>query len=499
MLVVLSAALALISLDNTIVNVALPTLQEDLGATTAQLQWVVDAYSVLFAGSLLLAGSLGDRFGRRRMLIIGLVVFIVASISAVLARDANALTFSRALMGIGGAFIMPSTLSILVQVFTDRTERARAIGIWAAVAGVGVALGPILGGFLLEHFSWHAIFWVNPPVSAAVLVAALILVPESKDPSRPTLDPLGAALSSLGLIALVVTVIELPDAGLSALTVGSAGAAVLLLVAFVWWERRAARPILPMELFGQRLFTASIVTVGLVYFALMGAMFFLPQFLQLVQGMTPLESGIAILPGAGGLLIASLFSPGVAERIGARKTVVLGLSLVTVSMACFTMLRTDTPYAFIGLILGGIGLGLGLTLPQATNGVLASVPSERAGMGSAVNDAMGELGGSFGVAILGATMSITYRQNIEQAITEAGGAAQQLPAAALEAARDSLAAATIASGQLPGAVGALFRQVTGHAFVAGMAWALLIGSAVTAAGVLLAWWRFPAHVERVEE
>lgn len=499
MLVVLSAALALISLDNTIVNVALPTLQEDLGATTAQLQWVVDAYSVLFAGSLLLAGSLGDRFGRRRMLIIGLVVFIVASISAVLARDANALTFSRALMGIGGAFIMPSTLSILVQVFSDRTERARAIGIWAAIAGVGVALGPILGGFLLEHFSWHAIFWVNPPISAAMLVAALILVPESKDPSRPTLDPLGAALSSLGLIALVVTVIELPDAGLSALTVGSAGAAVLLLLSFVWWERRAARPILPMELFRQRLFTASIVTVGLVYFALMGAMFFLPQFLQLVQGMTPLESGIAILPGAGGLLIASLFSPGLAERIGARKTVVLGLSLVTVSMACFAILRTDTPYAFIGLILGGIGLGLGLTLPQATNGVLASVPSERAGMGSAVNDAMGELGGSFGVAILGATMSITYRQNIEQAITEAGAAAQQLPAAALEAARDSLAAATIASGQLPGDVGALFRQVTGHAFVAGMAWALLIGSAVTAAGVLLAWWRFPAHVERVEE
>lgn len=498
-LIVLSAALALISLDNTIVNVALPRLQEDLGATTSQLQWVVDAYSVLFAGSLLLAGSLGDRFGRRRTLIIGLVIFILASLSAVVASDANALTISRALMGIGGAFIMPSTLSILVQVFTDRTERARAIGIWAAVAGVGVALGPILGGLLLEHFSWHAIFWVNPPISAAVLVAALIVVPESKDPSRPTLDPLGAALSSLGLIALVVTVIELPDAGLSALTLGSALAAVVLLTTFVWWEKRAARPILPMELFRERLFTASIITVGLVYFALMGAMFFLPQFLQLVQGMTPLESGIAILPGAGGLLIASLFSPGIAERIGARATVVLGLTLVTVSMACFAILRTDTPYWIIGLILGGVGLGLGLTLPQATNGVLASVPSERAGMGSAVNDAMGELGGSFGVAILGATMSITYRQSIDEAIAGAGAAAQQLPAAALDAARESLAAATIASGQLPGAVGAAFRQITGAAFVSGMAWALLLGSAVTAAGVLLAWARFPARVERVEE
>ena len=498
-LVVLSAALALISLDNTIVNVALPTLQEDLDATTSQLQWVVDAYSVLFAGSLLLAGSLGDRFGRRRMLVIGLLIFIVASLSAALAPSATALTISRGVMGIGGAFIMPSTLSILVQVFSDRTERARAIGVWAAVAGVGVALGPILGGFLLEHFSWHAIFWVNPPITAAVLVATLLLVPESKDPSKPALDLVGAALSALGLIALVVTVIELPDEGISTLTLGSAISAVLLLVAFVWWEKRATRPILPMELFSQRLFTASVITVGLVYFALMGAMFFLPQFLQLVVNMTPLESGIALLPGAGGLLIASLFSPAVAERFGARTTVVVGLSLVTVAMASFALVHADTPYGLVGLVLGVVGLGLGLTLPQATNGVLASVPSERAGMGSAVNDAMGELGGSFGVAILGATLSITYRQNIENAIADAGVVAQQLPAGALEAARESLSAATIAAGQLPESVAPIFREVAGQAFVAGMSWALLLGSMVTAAGVLLAWRRFPARVDRVEE
>jgi MFS transporter, DHA2 family, multidrug resistance protein len=498
-LAVLAAALALISLDNTIVNVALPTLQEELRASTAQLQWVVDAYSVLFAGTLLLAGSLGDRFGRRRMLIVGLSIFILASLSAVFAQDANALTLSRALMGIGGAFIMPSTLSILVQVFTDRTERARAIGIWAAVAGVGVALGPIIGGFLLEHFSWHSIFWVNPPVAAAVLVATLLLVPESRDPAKPKLDPLGAALSSLGVVALVVTVIELPDSGLSALTVGAAAVAVVSLTAFVWWEKRAARPILPMELFSSRLFSTSIITVGLVYFALMGAMFFLPQFLQLVQGMSPLESGIAILPGAGGLLVASLFSPGIAERIGTRKTVVLGLSLVTVAMASFALLRTDTSYLFIGIVLGTIGLGLGLTLPQATNGVLAAVPAERAGMGSAVNDAVGELGGSFGVAILGATLSFAYRQNIEEAITTAGAAAQQLPASALDAARESLAAASIQAGQLPDGVGDVFRQVAGQAFVSGMSLALLVGAGITGLGLLIAWRRFPVRVDRVEE
>ena len=197
-LAVLSGALALISLDNTIVNVALPRLQQDLDATTAQLQWVVDAYSVMFAGTLLIAGSLGDRFGRRRMLVMGLAIFTVGSLSAVVAVNATQLTVCRALMGIGGACIMPSTLSVLVQVFPDRTERARAIGIWAAVAGLGVAIGPIIGGLLLEHFDWQAIFLVNPPIALGLLAAVLLLVPESRDPSRPRLDLIGAVLSALG-------------------------------------------------------------------------------------------------------------------------------------------------------------------------------------------------------------------------------------------------------------------------------------------------------------
>ena len=209
-LIVLSAALAIISLDNTIVNVALPRLQEDLSATTSQLQWVIDAYSVIFAGSLLLAGSLGDRFGRRRILLIGLAIFTLGSLLAVTAENAISLTACRAIMGFGGAFIMPSTLSILVQVFRDPKERAQAIGTWAAVAGLGVAIGPIVGGLLLEHFSWHSIFWVNPPIAAAVFVSVLLLVPDSLDTSKPRLDLLGALLSGLGLIALVVTIIEIP-------------------------------------------------------------------------------------------------------------------------------------------------------------------------------------------------------------------------------------------------------------------------------------------------
>lgn len=498
-LAVLSAALAIISLDNTIVNVALPRLQEDLHATTAQLQWVIDAYSVMFAGTLLLAGSLGDRFGRRRMLILGLCIFTAGSVAAVFVGDAMALTMCRALMGVGGAFIMPSTLSILVQVFREPRERAQAIGTWAAVAGLGVAIGPIVGGLLLEHFSWHAIFWVNPPIAILVLIAVVRFVPESRDPQRPRLDLIGAALSGLGLVALVVTIIQLPESGIGVLTVSSGISAVVLLVGFVWWEARAPRPMLPLEFFRQRLFSTSIVIVALVYFALMGAMFFLPQFLQLVQGMTPLQSGLAVLPGAGGLLLASLVSPRLASRFGTRRLVVIGMSIVTLGMIAFSYLSTTTAYAYVGITFGVVGIGLGLTLPQATNGVLASVPTERSGMGSAVNDAMGELGGSFGVAILGATMSITYRQHIEEAITAAGDRITLLPAGAVEAARESLAAASIEVARIPEGVGSIYRQVAGEAFVSGMTWALLLGAVITGAGVVLARLFLPQTVETVEE
>ena len=496
---VLAAALALISLDNTIVNVALPTLQEELGATTAELQWVVDAYSVLFAGTLLLAGSLGDRFGRRRALVIGLIVFGAGSLAAGFATTADMLIACRAVMGIGGAFIMPSTLSILVQVFTDPRARAQAIGIWAAVAGAAVAIGPILGGFLLEVTTWHAIFWVNPPLVVLALIAALILVPESRDPSNPRLDPLGAVLSTVGIVAFVVTVIEVPDQGISPVTILSTVTAVVFLAAFVWWERRAPRPLLPMELFAHRLFTVAIITVALVYGALMGVMFFLPQFLQLVQGDTPLQSGIAMLPAAGGLFLASLFSPRWADRFGTRRIVVSGLVLVVLGLALAAYLTAASSYLHVGGSLGLMGLGLGMVLPQATNAVLASVPRERAGMGSAVNDGVGELGGSLGVAILGSLLSLGYRNEIEAQIQAAGDAISSLPAGVVEAVRESLAAGSLAVAQLPADVATPIREAAGNAFVSGMTTALLVAAAIVGAGALLAWRMFPSRVERVEE
>ena len=499
MLAILGGALALISLDNTIVNVALPSMQESLNASTAELQWVVDAYSVLFAGTLLLAGTLSDRFGRRRSLLAGLVVFAVASFIAGLVDSAPALIACRAVMGIGGAFIMPSTLSILAQVFTDRRERARAIGIWAAVAGAAVGLGPIIGGLLIENFDWRSIFWVNPPLAVIVIVLALVFVPESTDPAKPRLDIVGAIASSVGLIALVVTIIQIPEQGISMLTIASAVIAAGALTGFVIWERRVAHPLLPMSLFGQRLFRVAIICVALVYFALMGVMFFLPQFLQLVQGFSPLESGIAVLPGAMGLLVASLISPALADRFGTRRVVVTGLLAVAVGLALAVPLDVDSAYLHLGLCLTAMGVGLGLVLPQATNGVLASVPRERAGLGSAVNDGMGELGGSLGVAILGAILAAAYRSQIDADIAAAGDALAGVPSSILEAVRESLASASLVIRQVPEVLAEPVRQATASAFVSGMDLALAVGAGIALLGAIIAWRGFPTRVERVEE
>jgi EmrB/QacA subfamily drug resistance transporter len=394
---------------------------------------------------------------------------------------------------------MPSTLSILVQVFTDPRARAQAIGIWAAVAGAAVAIGPILGGFLLEVTSWHAIFWVNPPLVVLAVVATLLLVPESLDPSKPRLDPLGAVLSTVGIVAFVVTVIEVPDQGISTVTILSTVTAIVFLVAFVWWERRAPRPLLPMELFANRLFTVAIITVAIVYGALMGVMFFLPQFLQLVQGDSPLQSGIAMLPAAGGLFLASLFSPRWAERWGTRRIVVLGLVLVVVGLSLAAYLTAGSAYVHVGGSLGLMGLGLGMVLPQATNAVLASVPRERAGMGSAVNDGVGELGGSLGVAILGSLLSLGYRNEIEAQIQAAGDAINTIPAGVVDAVRESLAAGSLAVARLPSDFATPIREAAGNAFVSGMTTALMVAAVIVAAGAFLAWRMFPARVDKVEE
>ena len=491
-LALLAGCLALIALDNTIVNVALPRMQEDLHVSEGELQWIVDSYSLFFAGSLLIAGSLGDRYGRRLALLFGLSVFGLFSLGAGLAPNTDTLMICRALMGIGGAFIMPPTLSILAQVFRDPGERGQAIAIWAAVAGAAVAVGPVLGGFLLEHFDWHSIFLINPVLVIGAIAVTLAVVPESRNPARPRLDPLGATLSTTGLVSLIYAIIQIPEDGLSLGTVGAGLVGIALLVGFVVWELRAPSPMLDMNFFADSLFSTSVFAVAVIYFALFGAMFFVPQFLQLVRGFSPLASGFGVVPLAAGLLVASLLSTRWAAHVGARTVVVTGLLSVTAGMVVAAFITASTPYVVLGIVLALMGAGLGLALPQGTNGIIASVPREKAGSGAAVNDAVGEIGGSLGVAILGAILSTSYHSSINTAIARAGPAAAELPHATLDSIRESLASASVAAGQIEGPAGPAIRATAGVAFTNGMTTALLIGAIVPAVGAIVVRWKFPA-------
>ncbi|HWL32908.1 MAG TPA: DHA2 family efflux MFS transporter permease subunit, partial [Gaiellaceae bacterium] len=329
---VLCLSLLVISLDNTILNVALPTLERDLGASSSQLQWIVDSYMLVFAGLLLTAGALGDRFGRKRALKFGLLVFGLGSTLSAFAGSADALIASRALMGIGGAFIMPSTLSILTATFPAR-ERAKAIGIWAGVSGLGIAIGPLAGGWIVENADWSWIFLVNVPFVIGALVAGRWLIPESLDPSAPRLDVPGFGLSTLGLVALVWAVIEAPSAGWTSPTIlAGFGAAATLLLAFVAWERHTPHPMLDIELFRNRRFSAASGAITLSFFAMFGAIYFLTQYLQLVLGFSALEAGVRILPVAVGIALGGPLSAKLSERIGAKLVVASGLGLVATAM-----------------------------------------------------------------------------------------------------------------------------------------------------------------------
>jgi EmrB/QacA subfamily drug resistance transporter len=490
-LAILGVAIALSSLDATMVNVALPSIQVAFDAPTPLLQWVVDAYAVTFAGTLLLAGALADRYGRRRILVIGLAAFAVADIGAMLSEAIGPLAVCRAIIGVAAAFILPAALGIIIELFPDPHERAAAIGVWAGVTAIGVAIGPVVGGLLVESFAWSAIFAVGPPIAAVTAVLALRYVPESADPDRPRLDVFGAVLSSLGLAALIIFVIEVAEYGIKPLTIGLATAAAVLLGLFGWWQTRVPKPLLSPALFAARAFNVSLIVVALVYLTLMGTLFFLPQFLQLVHGMSPLVSGLALLPGALTQLVASLLSPRLAERIGVRNTIVSGLVVVLAGFLLFSTVALQTPYAVVAVCFALIGTGLGLVLPEATHGAMSLVPHEHSGVGAAVNDAVGDIGGTVGVATLGAVMAATYHANIEAAIEEAGAAASSLPPDALEALRSSLSAATIAAQQLPAEYAVAFREIAGHAYVSGMGWALSLGAGITVAGIAIAWFGFP--------
>jgi EmrB/QacA subfamily drug resistance transporter len=438
---VLCLSLLVIVVDNTIVNVALPTLVRELHADVRDLQWVVDAYTLVFAGLLLLAGTLGDRFGRRRTLLAGLAVFGGASAAAALAGSVELLIADRAIMGAGAAFIMPATLSILVGVFTDARERALAIGIWAATAGLAVAGGPLAGGAVLEHFWWGAVFLIGVPVAVLGLGGTLAVVPESRDPAPGRLDVPGVLLSIVALAGLVYGIIR----GGSGESWTSPGVLVpllgglVLLALFVWLQRRSTHPALDVSLFRNPAFSAAAAALGLNFFALMGATFYLVYFLQGLRGYSPLESGAALIPVAIGMALMAARSSRLAERYGAKAVCAAGFLLISLSFAGFQLLDEASPLWLLIVILSVQGLGMGSVMAPATESIMSVVPREKAGAGAAVNNAVRQIGGALGVAILGSVLAATYSAHLGRAVdvlpADARAEASQSIVATFEAVR----------------------------------------------------------------
>ena len=481
-------------LDGTIVNVALPSLAVELGASTRQLQWIVDAYLLVFTGLLLAAGGLGDAFGRKRLLISGLVVFGATSAFAGSVDSSGALIAGRALMGIGAAMIFPATLAILTNVFADPSERAKAIGIWSAVSGVAVAAGPITGGWLLEHFWWGSVFFINVPIAIAVALAAWRLVPESREADAPPIDRTGVLLSIAAITALVFTIIEAPEWGwLAAPTLAGAVLAAVLLVAFVRWELRVEHPMLPVSIFRNLRFSAASVAITSAFFALFGFIFLITQYFQLVRGYGPLEAGVRTLPVAFSIAAASVLSPLIVKRVGTTQVVRAGLLLLATSFVWIAFrIEVDTSYLEIVGQMVFLGAGLGATTAPATESIMGSLSADKAGIGSAVNDTTRELGGTLGVAIIGSVFSSVYIGALDDA--PADGVFAQLPPEAQEVTRESVGAARIVAGEL-GAGAEPYLAAVNDAFLSGLGIGCLVAAGVAGAGAIFAGRFLPARAD----
>jgi EmrB/QacA subfamily drug resistance transporter len=485
---VLCFSLLVIVLDNSILNVALPAIVRQLDATNTQLQWMVDAYTLVFAGLLLTAGSLGDRFGRRPALQFGLVVFGFGSLASAMAGSAGALIASRGFMGIGGAFIMPATLSIITNVF-PAGERGKAIGVWAATAGVAVALGPLTGGFLLEHFYWGSVFLVNLPVVAIGLLAGVFLIPDSKDPSAPRLDPIGAVLSILGLTALLFAIIEAPENGWTdPVTIAVFVIGAVLLGAFAWWELHTDHPMLDFAFFKNPRFSAASAAITLTFFAMFGSLFVFSQYLQFVLGYTPLQTGVRLLAFAVPMMIIAPLSARFVHQLGTKRVVATGMILTATGLVLLSFTAAETTYAAISWRMVVLASGLALTMAPATESIMGSLPLAKAGVGSAVNDTTRQVGGALGVAVLGSVFTSIYGSHLTNALS-----GHTLPADVLEQAKDSVGAALRAAAAIGGSTGDGIGTAARSAFIDGFHAALRVGALVAIIGVVITLLWLPAR------
>ena len=497
-LVVLCVSLLIIVLDNSILNVAIPTLIRELNASNSQVQWMVDSYTLVFAGLLLTMGAMGDRYGRRGALQMGYVLFGLGSLASAFATSADQLIATRAFMGIGGALIMPATLSIITNVFPPQ-ERGKAIGVWAGTAGIGVALGPLTGGFLLAHFYWGSIFLVNIPIVILGLIAGFLLIPTSKDPSAPKLDPVGAALSVAALTAIVYALIEAPERGWTApLTLGILGAGLVLGAVFVWWEQRSDHPMLDVSFFRNPRFSAANAAITLTFFAMFGSIFLLTQYLQFTLGYSPLESGVRMLPYAGTMMVIAPLSSKVVERFGSKRTIATGLGLATIALILMGTLSVNTQYIDIAWRFVILAAGMALVMAPATDSVMGSVPLAKAGVGSAVNDTTRQVGGALGVAIIGSIVSSVYGSKVGDFF-----AGKPAPKAAVDAAKNSLGGAIAVSKNLAGQpipnakqLAAGLVDTANHAFVEAFRWGTRVGAVVLALGVIIVLRWLPARANQ---
>jgi EmrB/QacA subfamily drug resistance transporter len=472
----MAISILVISLDNTVLNLALPSIANDLGSSASQLQWILDAYVLSIAGLLLTVGYLGDRLGRKPTLMAGLGIFAIFSLGAGLSKSTAMLISMRALMGIGAAIILPATLSILTATFREPKERAQAIASWAAVFGLGMGIGPLVGGWLLDNFHWSSVFYINIPIIAIGLIGGGYFITNSKTENPRRIDVLGAVLSITGLFALVYAIIRAGIDGWSAANVLYAfGVAVVLLTSFILFELKSKNAMLPLHLFRNMSFTGANVAMTLVFFGLMGSFFFMGQFLQSVQGYTPLQAGVRLLPMACTSFVTALISARVAGWIGTKYTVGLGIFLTALGFFYFAFVtKVDVSYGKIVIPMCLSSLGMGFTMSPGTNSVMGSIPVSQSGVGSAMNNTTRQVGAALGVAVLGTIGNTTYLAKINAVQWPA-----QLPSQALDAIRGSIQGAHIAAHSIP--VPQLAKEIvdqSNQAFTSGSVRALLVAAII---------------------
>jgi EmrB/QacA subfamily drug resistance transporter len=422
-------------------NVAIPTIVRELAPSSTQQLWILDAYALVFAGLLLFCGALGDRYGRKYALIVGLLIFAGASMLAAYSSDPTQLIAYRGIMGIGAALIMPATLSTLTVVFAP-ADRAKAIAIWAGLAGAGGAIGPVASGLLLERFWWGSVFFIAVPIAAVALVAVIAIVPNSAESERHPLDFVGAALSVVALCSIVFGIIQGPESGwLDPVTLGAFAIGVIAAIVFVWWELRIEYPLLDPRFFRIPEFGLGSLTITVAFLSMFGMFFLLTLYLQFVLGYSPLETALRLLPFSAIMIAIAPRNPKLVERFGTRRVIAAGFVIQSIGFALAMLLDVDSSYWLLLAAVGPMAAGMALLMPPATNAIVTSLPEDKAGVASAVNDTTREVGGAVGIALLGTIVTVNYQSEMD-------GAGERLPGPLGELVEDSIGGAYQAASQL---------------------------------------------------